>query len=124
MPARIIQWFRVCGDRKVDEVAMIIVKREGRRWRDRFVGYRVLLDDRWVGSLRSGEECRLPVGPGRYRVRLCVDSLGSSIFTSREIGLFLEEEQTATLLCRAGPTIESLLASIRPHRYIRLRGPF
>jgi hypothetical protein len=89
-------------------------------WRNRLAKYRVEIDGHVVGSIAQGETRDFTVLPGEHTIRMSSDR----IFTSPERTVSLDEGELVEFLCGpGGPSIESLLFLLRPHRYISLDGP-
>lgn len=100
--------------------ATIRLHRRNVAWRNRLVRYRVTVDGQTVGRIAQGETLDLTVEPGERHLRLTVNG----VFSSPERKVSLEEGGFAEFMCGpGGPSIESALIFLRPHRYIALDGP-
>jgi hypothetical protein len=93
----------------------VTITREKAPWRDRLRAYEVLLDDRKVGSLRSGETLNLRLEPGVHRLKLKLDWCSSPEFE-------LDGSTEHLLHCKAGGSALMALIDIifRPNKYISL----
>ncbi len=91
-------------------------------------GYSVIVDDKTIDKLKSGETKKYALPPGSHRVRVSID-----YFKSEELGVRLEAGETLELVCGdAGPKTvgqsfslksvgTSLKALVHPSDYLYLR---
>ena len=107
---------------RVPRSATIELSRDRALWRDRLASYRVLIDEREVGLIASGEAHRYSVGIGAHEVKLTAKGVFNRRFTSQPLGVSLSDGETVSLSCKAGgPAIESIFIVFSPHSYIRLQ---
>lgn len=76
--------------------ATISIARERSAWRDRLVSYEIVIDDKVVGTVKSGETQRHSVSTGRHRVRVMADKRHGS----GEWGVKLSSDEEARFSCR------------------------
>jgi hypothetical protein len=71
------------------------IRRQTNPYSDQGRRYRVLLDEREIGSLKWGEVGEFPVDPGTHTLRLKIDWTGSPAMAFE-----LDEGQVAQFVCR------------------------
>ena len=102
---------------EADDQAQIHLWREAGGWTDRLRAYRVFLDGREVGAIRTGEVKTFGVDAGSHDVYLKVDWARSPV-----VQLDLVAREEAHLRCSPAASAATALFSalLQPHRYIRL----
>lgn len=75
--------------------ASIYVKREARRWHQWAVAFRVIIDGRRIGELRSKQNLRTAVEPGSHRIRVRTGLLG----WSNPVDVSLDVGDEVVLIC-------------------------
>ena len=104
-------------DSGVSKAATLTVHRSAAIYRGRLVAYRVLLDDKVIGSVRNGDSVDMIVPPGPHRLRLRVMGKYSS-----ELQVDLAADEMAQFDCGPrGSVFDDLYNScFRRNEYIRL----
>jgi len=92
----------------------VTIERRRAIWRDRFRSYVVTIDDKKVGTLRSGETKSFPLDAGPHEIRATIDWCGSPSVT-------VDGAADTRLVCQCNGSAFSASHDIaRPGSYIAL----
>jgi hypothetical protein len=83
-------------------MAEIALRRLGDQRVDRRRAYRIFLDGRKVGAIRSGESQKLEVSPGRHGLQLKIDWC-----SSEKLSVEAKDDAVVSLVCRPTATQRS-----------------
>ena len=75
---------------------MIRIKRDS-GWADRARAYKIVIDDKVVGTIRNGQQVELEVTPGRHRLHLKIDWCRSNFVDFEAAGGTVEFECGSSL---------------------------